>query len=66
MTRCPLLAFPSTHSMMAGLKELNEWPTYPQFIVNGEFVGGLDVVTEMVANGEFADVFPTAEGNEAL
>lgn len=52
--------------MMAGLKELNEWPTYPQFIVNGEFVGGLDVVTEMVANGEFADVFPTAEGNEAL
>jgi len=49
-----------------GLKELNEWPTFPQFIVNGEFVGGLDVVTEMVANGEFADVFPTAKGNEAL
>lgn len=45
---------------MAGLKKLNDWPTYPQFIVRGEFVGGLDVVTEMVANEEFADVFPTA------
>ncbi|KAN0092538.1 Thioredoxin-like fold [Tylopilus felleus] len=43
-----------------GLKKLNDWPTYPQFIVNGEFVGGLDVVTEMANNGEFADVFATA------
>lgn len=46
--------------MMTGLKILNEWPTYPQFVVNGEFVGGLDVVTEMVNNGEFTDVFATA------
>lgn len=46
--------------MTTGLKKLNDWPTYPQFIVNGEFVGGLDVVTEMANNGEFADVFATA------
>lgn len=46
--------------MMTGLKILNEWPTYPQFVVNGEFVGGLDVVTEMADNGEFTDVFATA------
>ena len=45
---------------MAGLKKLNDWPTYPQFIVRGEFVGGLDVVSDMVDNGEFADVFSTA------
>lgn len=44
---------------MTGLKELNEWPTYPQFIVNGEFVGGLDVVTEM-SSEEFATAFATA------
>lgn len=44
---------------MAGLKKLNDWPTFPQFIVNGEFVGGLDVITEMVSSGEFADVFVT-------
>jgi glutaredoxin-related protein len=40
----------------AGLKKLNEWPTYPQFIVKGEFIGGLDVVTEMVDQGELAQV----------
>ncbi|KAI5990252.1 glutaredoxin [Pisolithus albus] len=40
-----------------GLKKINDWPTYPQFIVEGTFVGGLDIVTEMVANGEFQDVF---------
>ncbi|KAH0833384.1 thioredoxin-like protein [Lanmaoa asiatica] len=43
-----------------GLKKFNDWPTYPQFIVNGEFVGGLDVVSEMADNGEFADVFAMA------
>ena len=48
-----------THLMMTGLKKMNDWPTYPQFIVNGEFVGGLDVVTEM-SSEEFAEVFTTA------
>ncbi|KIJ62976.1 hypothetical protein HYDPIDRAFT_93734 [Hydnomerulius pinastri MD-312] len=39
-----------------GLKEHNQWPTFPQFIVNGEFIGGLDVVQEMADNGELNDV----------
>lgn len=43
--------------LWTGLKKLNDWPTYPQFIVNGEFVGGLDVVKEMDQSGEFGDVF---------
>ena len=30
-----------------GLKVLNSWPTFPQLIVNGALVGGLDVVREM-------------------
>jgi len=38
------------------LKTLNNWPTFPQLIINGEFVGGLDVVQEMVDNGELADL----------
>jgi len=48
---------------MTGLKKLNDWPTYPQFIVNGELVGGLDVVNDMVSSGEFAEAF---KGNEVL
>ncbi|KAH8118176.1 glutaredoxin [Phellopilus nigrolimitatus] len=43
-------------SVRSGLKVLNDWPTFPQLIVNGEFVGGLDVVREMVASGEFDEV----------
>ncbi|KAJ7240170.1 glutaredoxin [Mycena haematopus] len=43
-----------------GLKKLNDWPTFPQLIVNGELVGGLDIVQEMVETGEFADVVAAA------
>jgi len=43
-----------------GLKELNEWPTFPQLIVNNEFVGGLDIIKEMVSSGEFAEVVKDA------
>lgn len=35
-----------------GLKELSQWPTYPQLYVNGELVGGNDIVTEMFKSGE--------------
>ncbi|KAJ7863366.1 glutaredoxin [Mycena leptocephala] len=39
-----------------GLKKLNDWPTFPQLIVAGELVGGLDIVQEMVETGEFKEV----------
>ncbi|SCV73379.1 BQ2448_7305 [Microbotryum intermedium] len=38
------------------LKKLNDWPTFPQLIIKGEFVGGLDVVKEMVENGELKEM----------
>ncbi|GAA5999722.1 PICOT family protein [Rhodotorula paludigena] len=38
------------------LKELNEWPTFPQLIIKGEFVGGLDVVKEMEESGELREM----------
>ncbi len=37
-----------------GLKEYSNWPTYPQLYVDGKFVGGCDIVTEMHQNGELA------------
>ncbi len=40
-----------------GLKEYSYWPTYPQLYVNGELVGGCDIVTEMHENGELAAIF---------
>eukprot|EP00667_Euglena_gracilis_P029974 EG_transcript_40617 len=36
----------------AGVKKISNWPTIPQLYVNGEFVGGCDIVTEMHNNNE--------------
>jgi monothiol glutaredoxin len=35
-----------------GIKDFSDWPTIPQLYVKGEFVGGCDIVTEMVLSGE--------------
>lgn len=39
-----------------GLKTYSDWPTYPQVYVNGELIGGLDIIKEMHASG---DLVPT-------
>ncbi|HEX6018823.1 MAG TPA: Grx4 family monothiol glutaredoxin [Burkholderiaceae bacterium] len=35
-----------------GIKQYANWPTIPQLYVNGEFVGGSDIMTEMYQSGE--------------
>jgi monothiol glutaredoxin len=35
-----------------GIKEYANWPTIPQLYVNGEFVGGSDIMMEMYQSGE--------------
>src|SRR4051812_21274633 len=35
-----------------GMKELSDWPTFPQLFVKGEFVGGADIVRQMHESGE--------------
>ena len=37
------------------LSALSQWPTIPQLFVNGELVGGCDIVTEMFESGELAE-----------
>lgn len=37
-----------------GVKEYSEWPTFPQLYVNGELVGGCDIMIELHQNGELA------------
>jgi monothiol glutaredoxin len=39
-----------------GIKEFSNWPTIPQLYVNGEFMGGCDIVQEMFASGELHKV----------
>ena len=38
------------------LSGLSNWPTIPQLFVNGELIGGCDIVTEMYESGELAEV----------
>ena len=39
-----------------GIKEYANWPTIPQLYVNGEFVGGSDIMREMYEAGELQQV----------
>jgi monothiol glutaredoxin len=43
-----------------GIKSYSNWPTIPQVYINGEFVGGCDIVREMHANGELAPLIRAA------
>jgi monothiol glutaredoxin len=39
-----------------GIKEYSNWPTIPQLYVNGEFIGGSDIMMEMYESGELKQV----------
>ena len=42
------------------LKEFSQWPTYPQLYVNGELVGGCDIMTEMYKRGDLSGLLAKA------
>jgi monothiol glutaredoxin len=42
------------------LKQYSNWPTYPQLYVNGELVGGCDIVLEMYRSGELKSLLAEA------
>ena len=43
------------------LSEYSNWPTIPQLFVNGELIGGCDIVMEMESKGELRDIFKKSE-----
>lgn len=49
----------SDEAIRSGIKEFSNWPTIPQIYVNGEFIGGSDLVAEMYANGELQTLLET-------
>jgi monothiol glutaredoxin len=44
-----------------GIKEYANWPTIPQLYVNGEFVGGADILREMYQSGELQKLLEGAK-----
>ena len=47
-----------------GMKEFSNWPTFPQLYVNGEFVGGCDIVKAMYESGELQEVLGVEQPEE--
>jgi len=43
------------------LKQYSNWPTYPQLYVNGELIGGSDIIIEMYNSGELQKVLAEAK-----
>jgi monothiol glutaredoxin len=43
-----------------GIKEFSDWPTIPQVYVNGEFIGGSDILIEMYNSGELREKLTVA------
>jgi Grx4 family monothiol glutaredoxin len=41
-----------------GLKTYSNWPTYPQLYIDGELMGGLDIIKEMVESGDLQTMIP--------
>ncbi len=55
-----------THDVLAdpevrnGIKEYSSWPTIPQVYINGEFVGGSDILIELYQSGELQQMVEVA------
>jgi monothiol glutaredoxin len=47
-----------------GIKDYANWPTIPQLYVNGEFVGGCDIMRELYESGELQDMLAAVTAPE--
>lgn len=43
-----------------GIKQYANWPTIPQLYINGEFIGGADIIRAMYDSGELQTLLPQA------
>ena len=49
----------SNPEIRANLPKVSDWPTFPQLFVDGELVGGSDIMVEMDENGELKKLIDT-------
>ncbi|CAH4036772.1 unnamed protein product [Pieris brassicae] len=45
----------SDENIRQGIKDYSNWPTIPQVFINGEFVGGCDIMLQMHQSGELVE-----------
>ena len=69
----------SDEEVRQGLKKINEWPSecfkgnsaegcqaFPQIVLNGELVGGLDIFRESLESGEWDEMYAGAEDKDGV
>jgi monothiol glutaredoxin len=56
---------PALQPLREATTELYDWPTFPQLYVNGELVGGCDIVEEMLESGELAQLLGVEQPADA-
>ncbi|HRI06358.1 MAG TPA: glutaredoxin domain-containing protein [Nannocystaceae bacterium] len=62
LERPPVFHVLQDPAVRAGVKRYAQWPTIPQLYIDGEFIGGCDIVREMDASGELADKLAPLRG----
>ena len=50
----------SDYDVRQGIKEYSNWPTIPQVYLNGEFLGGSDILVELYQKGELQEMVEVA------
>lgn len=55
----------SNPEIRANLPKYANWPTFPQLWVDGELIGGCDIITEMHATGELKEVITGGASGDA-
>ncbi len=48
------------NDLRQGLKEFSSWPTFPQVYIDGEFIGGCDIVMDLNNRGDLAQIVQEA------
>lgn len=50
----------SNPEIRANLPKVSDWPTFPQLFIDGELVGGCDIVTDLYQKGELKQMIDTS------
>lgn len=45
----------------SNLAEFSNWPTFPQLFVNGELIGGCDIISELHESGDLQDIIDSVD-----
>lgn len=72
MVFCVVSSFCFSHDVLKddairnGIKEYSSWPTIPQVFINGEFIGGCDILLKMHQSGELVEQLEKVDIHSAL